>query len=80
MRVVPQTGEATDEEIAARHQIAHDLASPVRGAVILADLLAETLEAPEPDLEVLREISKQLSELTLKSSEQLADFASERGE
>lgn len=65
----------TEELAAARHQIAHDLASPVRGTSIVADLLAEALESPSPDLQLLRELSSQLSALSADSVERLAAFA-----
>lgn len=76
---VGQDEDATTEEaVAARHQIAHDLASPVRGTSIVADLLAEALDAPSPDLDLLRELSTQLSALSADSVERLAAFAEGR--
>ncbi len=67
---------ATELERAARHQAAHDLSSPIRAAAIVADLLSEALDAVEPDLEVLRELSSQLTTLTVETTAKLADFAS----
>lgn len=74
---VRHSEQATNAEIEARHKIAHDLASPVRGTSILADLLAETLVESEPDLDLIRQISTQLTELTVRTSEQLTAFAKE---
>jgi len=69
--------EITEDQIAARHSAAHDLASPIRGVAILADLLDEALVSPEPDLKLLREISAQLATLTGEATARLNAFATE---
>ena len=58
-----------------RHQLAHDFASPIRGLGILADLLAETLDREPVDLEVIGELSDQLSRLSIDVNERLTAFA-----
>ena len=62
-------------EEALRHELAHALASPVRGTAIVADLLAEQLDLGTPDIDVLKELSKQLHSLTEEASSRLAAFA-----
>jgi len=64
-----------NEEEALRHELAHALASPVRGTAIVADLLAEQLDLRTPDIDVLKELSKQLHTLTEEASSRLAAFA-----
>lgn len=64
-----------DLSIDLRHQIAHELLSPVRGASIVADLLAESLEADETDPEFLAELSELLSTLVDDLNRRLREFA-----
>ena len=59
-----------------RHEIAHDLSSPVRGTAIVADLLAEILETKNPDMTTVRDLSAQLSTLVTETNQRLSDFAS----
>lgn len=58
-----------------RADIAHSLASPIRGLGILADLLAETAQAGEPDLDVVREVSRQLTVLVGDANQRLTEFS-----
>lgn len=60
-----------------RKQIAHDLASPVRGLGILADLLAETLKSETVELDVVQELSDQLTRLSTDMNERLTAFAND---
>jgi hypothetical protein len=67
----------SEEEVAARHRAAHDLSSPIRAIAIVSDLLAESLSAPDPDLDLIRTMSAQLVDLTVGATDRLAEFATE---
>lgn len=53
-----QEGELSTQ---IRQQAAHDLMSPARGVSIAVDLLAEVLESPVPDMDLIRTLSRQLA-------------------
>ena len=65
--------ESVDRSL--RHQIAHDLASPVRGIAILADLLAESLGSEPFDFDALHDVSSQLTSLSAEATQRLQEFA-----
>ena len=77
LSLVVAPSQVTEDQIAARHTTAHNLASPIRGVAILADLLDEALAADEPDLALLREISAQMATLVGEATDRLAAFATE---
>jgi len=64
--------EILEQEL--RSEVAHVLASHVRGMAILADLLAENLASGTPDLVAIGDISGQLSNLAVETSQRLSDF------
>jgi len=62
-----------------RHEIAHELSSPLRGASIVVDLLSEAIENESLTPDLLQEMSGQLSTLLGELNQRLSAFAEADG-
>lgn len=69
--------QSMEDQIQARHDAAHNLASPIRSVAILADLLTDALQRPDLDAELLRELSGQLVASAEEATKRLKAFATE---
>lgn len=74
---VVRPSDATQDQIQARHIAAHNLSSPIRGVAILADVLVETLDNAEPDIDLVRDLVGQVVSLAEEATTRLAAFATE---
>lgn len=69
--------EIPSREIVARHQLAHDLLSPIRAIAIYADLMELGLQSPTPNAVELEKYCREIVAMAGELAGLVDDFADE---